>query len=154
MSLVIYCLHLLGIHSKSYLVTLQSLSFPPTLWDHLAEMFNNSRSDYLICFHPPRIIIERYGFDVDLITQTPTSMHGSSEGHTGYLYKRQNLTTSPSGKVSCDPLYHDAYELVKSGPELLYNNVVTRVDKELYSGRVTRAKKMVHCVGSDEEEGE
>mmetsp|Transcript_25622 Transcript_25622/g.37867 ORF Transcript_25622/g.37867 Transcript_25622/m.37867 type:complete len:364 (+) Transcript_25622:129-1220(+) len=128
-----------------------SIGFPPTLWDHLAEMFNNSHSEYLICFHPPRIIIEKYEFEVDLIVQTPTSMHGSSEGHTGYIYKRRDHETSYS-KFRCDPLYHDAYELVKKGPASLYKNVVDRVDKELNSGRATRAKKIVHCIGSDDEE--
>lgn len=132
-----------------------SIGFPPTLWDHLSEMFNNSHSEYLICFHPPRVIIEKYEFEVDLIIQTPTSMHGSSEGHTGYIYKRRNTAPlASSGNVRCDPLYQDAYNFVKKGPAFLHKNVVARVKKELHSGRATRANGIVHCIGSDDDEKE
>ena len=127
-------------------------SFPPTLWDHLAAMFNTSQSQYLICFHSPKVIVEEYGFEVELITQTSTSMHGSSEGHSGYLYRRVG-----SGKTSiplCDALYREAYELVKSGKERLCEVVAQRVDKELCGGRVTRTTKVVHCVPSDNDEEE
>ncbi len=41
-------------------------------------------------------MIDRYGFNVELIVQTSTSMHGSSEGHTGYIYRR----VEPSIKAS------------------------------------------------------
>ncbi len=64
------------------------ISFPPNLFNQLSEMFNRSDSPYLICYHAPKLIIERYRFNVQLIVQTPTSMHGSSEVHTGYLYRR------------------------------------------------------------------
>jgi hypothetical protein len=111
-------------------------------------MFNNSCSPYLICFHSPKTIIQRYEFDVELITQAPTSMHGSSEGHTGYLYKR---TTPATRRPGCDDLYREAHNLVGSGLEPLFEKVVARVDKELYGGRATRAKKIVHCVESDPE---
>ena len=51
-------------------------------------MWNRSRSSYLICFHSPRDIIDSYEFHVKLLVQTPTSMHGSNEGHAGYVYER------------------------------------------------------------------
>ena len=110
-------------------------------------MFNASRSQYLICFHPPKAIIEKYRFEVELITQTPTSMHGSSEGHSGYIYKRRNVIPS-AVPVACDEAYLEAYELVKCGLATLCDTVVERVDKELYGGRATRAMNVIHCIES------
>ena len=46
------------------------------------------RRTYLICYHAPRLMVDEYGFDVELIVQTNTSMHGSTENHMGYIYKR------------------------------------------------------------------
>ena len=62
--------------------------FPPKLFKQLGEMFNRSESPYLICYHGPKLMVERYGFNVELIVQSSTSMHGSSECHMGYLYRR------------------------------------------------------------------
>jgi hypothetical protein len=93
------------------------IGFPPSLFAALAQRFNASASTYLASYHGPRIIVQRYGFNVELIVKTPTSMHGregrgghmvgcvltptvggcgcacnvwsgSSEGHTAYLYRR------------------------------------------------------------------
>jgi hypothetical protein len=113
-------------------------------------MFNASRSKYLICFHPPKAIIERYSFEVELMAQTSTSMHGSSEGHSGYIYKRRNATPS-AVDVVCDDVYLDAFELVKCGLAALCDTVVERVDKELYGGRATRTKKLIHCIESGDD---
>merc|ERR1711935_355086 len=76
-----------------------SIGFPPPLWTKLSEMWNSSGSsselegsrncEYLICYHGPKAIIEDYEFDVTLLAQMPTSMHGSKEGHMGYIYKRK-----------------------------------------------------------------
>jgi len=129
-----------------------SIGFPPTLWDHLVNMFNKSHSPFLICYHSPRHIIERYGFEVELITQTTTSMHGSSEGHTAYLYKRQKSLGKTRPTLRCDPLFQEAYDFVKGDVKSLHATVASRVDKELYGGRVTRAQKIVHCIESDSED--
>jgi Histone methylation protein DOT1 len=56
-----------------------SIGFPPDLWVKLAGIWNRSASPYLICFHAPKDIVESYGFDVELLAQTQTSMHGSNE---------------------------------------------------------------------------
>lgn len=115
-------------------------------------MFNASQSPFLICFHSPRVIIETYEFEVELITQTCTSMHGSSEGHSGYLYRRIGaVASSRSGRVPCDAVYRDAYDLVKSGIDQLGKAVSQQVDHELGGGRVTRRTKVIHCVESDDE---
>eukprot|EP00541_Cyclophora_tenuis_P018629 CAMPEP_0116573614 /NCGR_PEP_ID=MMETSP0397-20121206/18890_1 /TAXON_ID=216820 /ORGANISM="Cyclophora tenuis, Strain ECT3854" /LENGTH=142 /DNA_ID=CAMNT_0004102195 /DNA_START=28 /DNA_END=452 /DNA_ORIENTATION=- len=86
-----------------------SIGFPPKLWMHLAGIFNNSQSPYLICFHSPRTVVDEYEFDVELITQTSTSMHGSSEGHTGYLYRR-SITKRSTRENPCDPIFQDALD--------------------------------------------
>jgi hypothetical protein len=83
-------------------------------------------------------------------------MHGSSEGHSGYIYKRTQPSCRNSGRAAtrmntttlCDPIFHDAYELVKSGFEPLYKAISDRVQKELYGSRATRAQKIIHCVDS------
>lgn len=76
------------------------IGFPPFLFHQLAEMFNRSQSEYLICYHGPRLMIDDYGFNIELIVQTPTSMHGSAEGHTGYIYRRSE-DVKPSKAKAC-----------------------------------------------------
>lgn len=110
-----------------------SIGFPPTLWLHLAEMWNRSSSGYLICFHSPKTIVEDYGFEVELITQAPTSMHGSKEGHTGYLYRRLSpaAPSKPSTTLRCDPLFQPAWDLARGSLEHLHEVVSERLDEEM-----------------------
>ena len=121
-------------------------SFPPELWTHLSEIFNKSSSEYLICFHNPKVIMERYGFDVELLAQTPTSMHGSSEVHTGFIYKRTK-TTRPVGQVSCDPLFQEAWETVK-GKNLrsIHKAINASTEEQLREGRLTRSRGIQMCI--------
>jgi len=42
----------------------------------------------LISYRGPRRVLSEYGYDVELVHQLPTSMHGSGEIHTCYIYKR------------------------------------------------------------------
>ena len=102
-------------------------------------MWNKSSSEYLICYHGPRAIIEDYGFDVVLLTQTQTSMHGSKEGHMGYLYKRK--TPKKKGKenrIKCDRLFQKSWNLVKRGLKPLQEDVSQQVEELMGSGRRTR----------------
>ena len=128
------------------------IGFPPTLFKALADKFNRSQSPYFICFHSPRIIVDRYGFHVELITQTPTKMHGSSEGHTGYIYKRkyddrntrsQNTPAIVENdiEVPCDPLFKEAWDIVKNGLETLTEEVAYKLKSELDGGRPKRTRK-------------
>merc|ERR1712037_324581 len=55
------------------------IGFPPKLFKKLSTMWNRSQSMYLICYHSPRIMITRYCFDLELLVQSSTLMHGSSE---------------------------------------------------------------------------
>jgi len=111
-------------------------------------MFNKSQSEFLICYHGPRLMIERYEFNVELIVQTPTSMHGSAEGHTGYIYRR-NPECKPSGKacrtkkfgVHCDPLFAKAWETCRAGLDAVRTHTSEEVEKHMgiTSKRVTRS---------------
>jgi len=119
------------------------LSFPPTLWIDLAEMWNRGSSPYLICYHPPKDIVDGYGFHVELVAQTPTSMHGSKEGHTGYIYRRHPALEEEERRATCDPAFNDAHALVKSGLPSLRGKVAEIVSEKMdsKSGPVTRASR-------------
>ena len=101
-------------------------------------MFNRSKSEYLICYHGPKLMIDRYEFNIELITQTSTTMHGSSEVHTGYIYRRSKTIKAKVCKskkfgVPCDPLFAEAWEICESGvngvSEHTANQVSAYLDK-------------------------
>lgn len=116
--------------------------FPPRLWRHLSEMFNRSSAPYLICYHSPSDIIDKYGFNVKLVVQAPTSMHGSSEGHMGYIYERVGGVKSEASTSApnCDPLFKDAWEAVKGGLNVLDETVASRMQESCHNGRLTRSR--------------
>jgi len=99
------------------------IGFPPWQQERIAKMFNKSKSPYFICYHPPRLIIDKYGYNVEFITKMPTSMHGSSEGHTCYVYSRVGYKPSAADNeldvnpmtLPCDDLFRDALELTQKG---------------------------------------
>ena len=89
----------------------------------------------MICFHGPKAIIDDYAFEVELLAQTPTSMHGSKEGHTGYIYQRKGITSQDVSNYvqnvsdnNCDPVFRDAYRQVKAGLETLRQSVDQTVE--------------------------
>ena len=90
---------------------------------YLSEAWNRSQSPYLICFHGPKTIISDYEFDVELLAKTPTSMHASGEGHTGYIYQRKGLTRDDVvayvQKAPCDQVFERTKMQIESGLELL-----------------------------------
>ena len=119
-----------------------SIGFPPTLWLNLAKIWNRSSSPFLICFHGPRDIIRDYEFDAVLLAQTPTSMHGSKEGHTGYVYRRQ----SSQANMSCvegviDPVFTAGIELVRGGSHHVKEWVQFTLEKKMSPGPTTRARR-------------
>eukprot|EP00607_Mallomonas_marina_P010014 CAMPEP_0182422864 /NCGR_PEP_ID=MMETSP1167-20130531/8682_1 /TAXON_ID=2988 /ORGANISM="Mallomonas Sp, Strain CCMP3275" /LENGTH=472 /DNA_ID=CAMNT_0024601297 /DNA_START=33 /DNA_END=1451 /DNA_ORIENTATION=+ len=71
-------------------IYMYDLGFPPDLQRNIANKFNNSiHARYLISYRPPhRVAGEEYGYNVELVGQMPTHMHGSGEVHTAYFYKR------------------------------------------------------------------
>jgi hypothetical protein len=129
-------------HSPSSSFDYYLLGFPPQLWLQLSEMFNRSQSKYLICYHGPKDIIRNYEFDVELITQTQTSMHGSKEGHMGYIYKRK----TPVRKLkpnACDKLFQPSWELVQRGLGQLHQDVTRQVKETMGTGRRTRSRRQI-----------
>jgi len=125
------------------------IGFPPKLFKQLGQMFNRSQSDYLICYHGPKLMIDRYGFNVELIVQAPTSMHGSSEGHMGYIYRRAGKKQSvPKGLprvngVPCDPLFKAAWESTRREVKPLLDDTKKLVTESLNSQRPKRTRRSV-----------
>jgi len=134
------------------------IGFPPKLFKQLGKMFNRSQSPYLICYHGPRLMVDRYGFDVELIIQASTSMHGSSENHTGYIYRRAQTHSKKERKnavknkcpvgcddlphnVPCDPLFADAWRSTRRDIKPLLMDVHSIVTKSLSSQRPNRKRK-------------
>jgi Histone methylation protein DOT1 len=119
-----------------------SIGFPPKLWHTLSKMWNASSSSYLICYHSPKYIIQRYTFNVELVVQTPTSMHGSKEGHTGYIYQRKGRAfTKPSEPPTMDPFFASAARTVDGGLDRLRYYVNAKVAEQMHSTtRRTRSK--------------
>ncbi|KAL7548635.1 hypothetical protein ACHAWF_011904 [Thalassiosira exigua] len=124
------------------------IGFPPRLFHQLATMFNNSQSEYLICYHGPKLMIEDYGFNIELIVQTPTSMHGSAEGHTGYIYRRRtdckrSSKTCKTKKfgVPCDPLFANGWETCRAGLDAIHKHTADEANKHMgrTKKRVTRS---------------
>jgi len=116
------------------------IGFPPTLFHILSQMFNRSHSPYLICYHGPKLMVERYKFEVELVTQLTTSMYGSSENHMGYIYRRTKEKQMPK-RTPCDPLYRNAWELVDRGLEEVSDQVKNEIKSYLEMGRPTRTRK-------------
>jgi len=125
------------------------IGFPPKLFRKLSEMFNNSRSPYLICYHGPKLIVGRYNFQVELLAQVVTSMHGSSENHTGYIYQRKGNKRIVHIKIEsvdipCDPLFKHPWEHVGRGLNYMSALVDDRLSSFLYSGRPKRSRAKHH----------
>lgn len=120
-----------------------SIGFPPSLWCDLSDMWNRSSSKYLICYHAPKDIIDSYEFNVELVVQTQTSMHGSKEGHMGYIYRRTagEAVGANNEIVACDPYYAPALEKVKSGFESIKEDVDSKVEEKMRSGTSTRSRR-------------
>eukprot|EP00536_Pseudo-nitzschia_multiseries_P005280 jgi/Psemu1/285664/fgenesh1_pg.97_\ len=125
-----------------------SIGFPPHLWIQLSDMWNKSHSDqcrYLICYSGPKDIIGCYEFDVELLNQIPTSMHGSKESHMGYIYQRTTKKRAQNGQrkssktsIACDPLFRPSYNLIKKGLKHLESEVDRQVEEEMGGSRRTR----------------
>ncbi len=103
-------------------------------------------------------MIERYEFDVELVVQMPTSMHGSAEGHMGYIYKR--IQPKPSKKsnkkdivlcgnggenlpedIPCDKLFAEPWRHVRGDFKKYSEKVKQDVLESLSSRRPRRSRK-------------
>ena len=121
-------------------VYMYDIGFPPKLMEYLSDIFNRSCSAYLICYHPPSLMIDRYYFDIVLICQQNTAMHGSGENHQGYIYKRATVTNNSSPDIPCDPIFADAWNIVKSGLTTIRDIVCEKFSTEINSPRPKRHK--------------
>ena len=118
-----------------------SIGFPPKLWLELSMMWNRSTSPYLICYHGPKYIIQKYNFDVEILIQTPTSMHGSKEGHMGYIYRRRNNSDSSEQRLLCDPYFSPSVDIVNGGLEQIRQYVHSKLNERMESAnRRTRSQ--------------
>jgi hypothetical protein len=99
------------------------IGFPPNLFLHIAECLRkSSTAKYVLCYHRPQLMLTKYGFDMEFIEKQATSMHGSSEGHTAYLYrcthgkpKKQSRAASDGDIVTkSDPLFKDVFSILST----------------------------------------
>jgi Histone methylation protein DOT1 len=119
-----------------------SIGFPPKLWHALSKMWNRSASLYLICYHGPKHILQKYEFDVELIIQMPTSMHGSKEGHMGYIYQRKSRIVQKQATPECDPYFESALDIVHGDFNQLHQYVISKVSEQMnFEKRRTRSQQ-------------
>jgi hypothetical protein len=103
-------------------VYMYSVGFPEVLFRKLSTMFNLSSSLYLICYEPPEVICDYYGFQVkpfvskydSEILTVKTSMHGSNRVHTCYFYRRKS-TRKKTQVNTCDPMFRTAVQHINKG---------------------------------------
>ncbi|GMH92696.1 hypothetical protein TrST_g1794 [Triparma strigata] len=133
------------------------IGMPDVIFDHMSKMFNEAESEYLVSYQPPRRIVGKHGFKVELICQMGVKMHGSAEGHTGYFYKRlggvvkkgnvkRSLNVAPTSTslpsdIPCDPLFAPAWSSVLSGTETVLEWAEEEQRKFHESGRSQRVRK-------------
>jgi hypothetical protein len=74
--------------------------FPPYLLENMSLKFNSSDScRYLICYKKPKLVMEEYEFNVELVGQLSTNMSGSGEGNSVYFYRKKH---APERSVKSD----------------------------------------------------
>lgn len=104
----------------------------------IANKFNcGSTAEYFISYKRPKAIIEKYKFQVQLVTQLLTNMHCSGEGHTCYIFRRVGKAGLGATDqqavcfgVPCDPLFQAAYEACRLGGfDAVNNHVAAKVDQ-------------------------
>ena len=128
-----------------------------------ADIFNRSSNavEYLISFKRPYLIIKRYGFNVELVSQLPTSMHASGEGHQCYIFRRlcvgrtrccssyqaghryegDNFLKKVGG-IACDQLFYKAFSLCQLGKDSMSNYISKEVER-FYKTKPKRSRKQV-----------
>jgi hypothetical protein len=112
-----------------------SIGFPPALWVELADIWNRSASLYLICFHAPKDVIGAYEFDAELLAHQSTTMHGSQQHHTAYVYRR---LSSKKTTINIDPLFAEGIEIAQGGFDHVRKWAEKINGENLHCGRRTR----------------
>jgi hypothetical protein len=90
-------------------------------------------------------MVEKYGFHIELLARTSTSMHGSSEGHMGYIYRhcftQKHMSSNKKEEaVACDPRFAEAFALVKQGDDQIRSLVKRQLHENLSTARPKRSK--------------
>ena len=130
--------------------------FPPALMQIIADIFNRSSNavKYLISFKRPSHIINRYRFNVELVSHLPTSMHASGEKHECYIFRRLCVGRARGNRregidnlkavsgIACDPLFYKAFSLCQLGRDSMSNYISKEVDR-FYETKPKRSKKQV-----------
>ena len=110
------------------------------LWIDLSAMWNKSNSSYLICYHGPRAIIDEYEFNVELVAQMSTSMHGSKESHMGYIYQRTGVLETKKDDC-CDAAFQNAWDRTKQNVGTLHAQVNVELENCMSSGPCSRTRR-------------
>jgi hypothetical protein len=79
-------------------------------------------------------------------------MHGSKEGHMGYIYKRKQKRRKRENH--CDPLFKNAWATVQDGLQMLAHHIESRMQETSNGGRITRSTGVKHTAVSRIEEKE
>ena len=113
----------------------------------IAKLFNNSRrAKHFISYKRPDDIIHVYGFQVKLITQFQTSMHGSGEGHTCYIFRRIGACGVGAEEechgFPCDRIFRNALETCMGGYDVTKHYVDNEV-KRFYQEKPNRVHKSI-----------
>ena len=131
------------------------VGFPPKLLNKLSEIYNRSQSKYLICYHGEKDMIEKYGFDIELIVKVKTKMHGSRRSHTAYIYRRVSTKKNDSidlitcNGIPCDDLFHDAWLKSKNGD---LQSVYEGIKQQIMIARQTSDSKRTNLQHTDLEQ--
>jgi hypothetical protein len=110
------------------------VGFPPSVMDCIADNFNRSGANYFVSFHGPKKVI------VEIIGRVATSMAGSSEGHTCYMYRRTELSALQD-KRKIDPLFGEGFELLKQGGETVQRWIEKLTGNRIREGKTRRQKR-------------
>ncbi len=112
----------------------------------LADRWNRSGSEFLICYHAPRNMIREYKFKVEFLKQLTMRMTGGrNESHECYIYRRIQGATSDEG-TRCDEIFLHPWEMCRSGNvQALQTHVINELkelSQMLVSDRSRKAPKI------------
>ncbi|KAL3797314.1 hypothetical protein ACHAW5_008040 [Stephanodiscus triporus] len=111
------------------------------LLSKIGQLFNKSRSEFLICYHKPMLIIDEFKFDVKLLAQTSTTMSGSGEVHECYVYRRNSdkVISFPFPTITPSKKCQTAVDNCKLDLETLHQQVKKEIINFWKIGRLTRS---------------